>query len=194
MDKRRFLAASALGAVLPLHAGAAASTARKGVGLLTVAGAIGRSNRGPLDPALDPLLARHGAAFDKAFVFDEATLAALPSVTIQPTVEYDRRPHALRGPLLGTLLESVGVAADASAMLTLHALDGYRPTLSLAEARRYRMIVALSMDGVPMSAGGLGPLWAVYDADRLPDFKDKPLDQRFAFSPWALYCVEVKNA
>jgi len=26
-----------------------------------------------------------------------------------------------------------------------------------------------------MSIGGLGPLWAVYDADRLPAFKDKPL-------------------
>ena len=80
---------------------------------------------------------------------------------------------------------------NASATLMLRALDGYSPTLSLADARRYRMIVALAMDGVSMSVGGLGPLWAVYDADRLPDFKDKPLDQRFAFCPWALYYVEV---
>jgi hypothetical protein len=57
---------------------------------------------------------------------------------------------------------------NASATLMLRALDGDSPTLSLADARRYRMIVALAMDGVPMSVGGLGPLWAVYDADRLP--------------------------
>ena len=59
MDKRRFLAAAALGAALPLRTGAAASTARTGPGLLTVAGAITRSNRGPLDPALDQLMVRH---------------------------------------------------------------------------------------------------------------------------------------
>ena len=54
MDKRQFLVAGALGTALPLQAHAAppAST-RKGIGLLTVTGAITRSNRGPLDPALD---------------------------------------------------------------------------------------------------------------------------------------------
>ena len=53
------------------------------------------------------------------------------------------------------------------------------------------MIVATTLDGVAMSLGGLGPLWAVYDADRLADFKDKPLKQRFALSPWGLYYIEV---
>ena len=194
MNKRRFLAATALGAALPLQSRAAAATERKGRGLLTVAGAIGRSNRGPLDPALDQLMVKHGAAFDQAFVFDDAMLARLPSVTIRPTLEYDAKPHTLRGPLLGALLEAAGIAPNASATLALRAVDGYSPTLSLADAKRYRMIVALTMDGVPMSIGGLGPLWAVYDADRLSDFKDKPLSQRFAFSPWALYYVEVKRA
>ena len=56
------------------------------------------------------------------------------------------------------------------------------------------MIVATSVDGVPLGIGGLGPLWAVYDADRLPDFKDRPLQQRFALCPWGLYLIEVKSA
>ena len=55
------------------------------------------------------------------------------------------------------------------------------------------MIVATTLDGAPMSIGGLGPLWAVYDADRLADFKDKPLKQRFALCPWGLYFIEVKK-
>ena len=54
------------------------------------------------------------------------------------------------------------------------------------------MIVATTIDGTPMSLGGLGPLWAVYDADRIADFADKPLKQRFALSPWGLYLIEVK--
>ena len=64
--------------------------------------------------------------------------------------------------------------------------------MSLADAHGYRMIVATRLDGVPMSLGGLGPLWAVYDADRLPAFKDKPLKERFAMCPWGLYHIDVK--
>jgi hypothetical protein len=32
----------------------------------------------------------------------------------------------------------------------------------------------------------------VYDADRVPEMAAKPLGQRFAVCPWALYHVEVK--
>ena len=192
MNKRELLAASMLGAALPLHASAAQSAARTGPGLLTVVGAIARSNRGPLDPALDQLMVKHKAKFDKAWQFDAAMLARLPAVTIQPTLEYDAKVHKLNGPLLSTVVEAAGVAAGANVMLALRAIDGYTIALSLADARAYRMIVAGTLDGAPMSLGGLGPLWAVYDADRLPAFKDKPLNERFALCPWGLYFIEVK--
>ena len=193
MDKRQFLAAGALAASLPLHAHAAppAST-RKGIGLLTVTGAITRNNRGPLDPALDRLMIKHGAKFDTAWEFDAAMLAKLPAVTIQPTLEYDAKVHRLSGPLLGAVVEAAGVAPGASVMLGLRAIDGYIVAVSLADAKRYRMIVATSLDGVPLSLGGLGPLWAVCDADRLADFKDKPLKERFGLCPWGLYAIDVK--
>ncbi len=192
MDKRQFLLAGGLGAALPLQVHAAGSRPRAGPGLLTVTGAITRSNRGPLDPALDQLMLKHGATFDKAWEFDTAMLARLPSVAFQPTLEYDARPHRLSGPMLGTVLSAAGVAADAPLLLGMRALDGYTVALSLADARRYRMIVATSLDGVPMSLGGLGPQWAVLDADRLADFKDKPLKERFALCPWGLYHIVVK--
>ena len=193
MDKRQFLVAGALGAAMPLQAGAAPSGARTGTGLLTVTGAIGRSNRGPLDPALDQLMVKHGAHFDKAWEFDAAMLARLPKATIRPTLEYDGQPHTLRGPLLSVVVEAAGVAAGAPVLLALRAVDGYTVAVSPADARRYRMIVATTLDGVPMSLGGLGPLWAVYDADRLDDFKDKPLKERFGLCPWGLYYIEVKT-
>ncbi len=194
MNKRQFfVAASALGAALPLPAEAAQpGVARAGPGLLTVTGAIGRSNRGPLDPALDQLMLKHGARFDRAWEFDAAMLARLPSVTIRPTLEYDAKVHTLSGPLLGAVVEAAGVAANAPVTLALRAIDGYTVALSLADARGYRMIVATTLDGAPMSLGGLGPLWAVYDADRLAAFKDKPLKERFALCPWGLYCIDVK--
>ena len=193
MNKRQFfLAAGALGAALPLQAGAARPGARTGPGLLTVSGAIARGNRGPLDPALDQLMVKHNARFERAWVFDAGMLARLPSATIRPTLEYDAKVHRLSGPPLGAVVEAAGVAAGAPVMLALRALDGYTVALSLADAHAYRMIVATALDGVPMSLGGLGPLWAVYDADRLPAFKDKPLKERFGLCPWGLYSIDVK--
>ena len=194
MNKRHFLATGAVGALLPWQAHSAAQKARTGPGLLTVAGAIGRSNREPLDPALDQLMVKHKASFDKAWEFDAAMLARLPAVTIQPTLEYDAKVHKLGGPLLSTVVEAAGVAAGASVMLGLRAIDGYTVAVSLADARAYRMIVASTLDSMPMSLGGLGPLWAVYDADRLPAFKDKPLKERFGLCPWGLYFIDVKTA
>ena len=193
MNKRELLAASVLGVALPLHASAAQSAARTGPGLLTVVGAISRSNRGPLDSALDQLMVKHKAKFDRAWQFDAAMLARLPAVTIQPTLEYDAKVHKLNGPLLSSVVEAAGVAASANVMLAMRAIDGYTIAVSLADARGYRMIVATTLDGVPMSLGGLGPLWAVYDADRLAAFKDKPLNERFALCPWGLYFIEVKT-
>lgn len=139
-------------------------------------------------------MVRHGVEFDRAREFDAAMLARLPTAAIRPTLEYDAKAHTLRGPLLGSVVEAAGVAAGASVLLTLRALDGYTVAVSLADARAYRMLVATSLDGVPMSIGGLGPLWAVYDADRLPAFRDKPLKERFALCPWGLYCIDVKSS
>ena len=194
MNKRRFLLAGALGAVVVPSVAANNSSARTGPGLLTVTGAIARSNRGPIDPVLDQLMVKHGRTFDAAWEFDAAMLARLPAVTIQPTLEYDAKPHKLSGPLLALVLGAAGVAAGAAVTLTLRAIDGYAVSVSLADASRYRMIVATTIDGTPMSLGGLGPLRAVYDADRIPEFADKPLKQRFALSPWGLYYIEVKAA
>ena len=196
MNKRRFLVTGALAATvpwLPAHA-APAEGARTGPGLLTVAGNVGRSNRGALDPALDVLMVRHNSKFERAFEFDAAMLAKLPAVTIAPTLEYDAKVHKLAGPLLTAVVEAAGVAPGAAVTLGLRALDGYTVAVSLADARAYRMIVATTLDGAAMSIGGLGPLWAVYDADRLAAFKDKPLKERFALCPWGLYFIDVKVA
>jgi hypothetical protein len=192
MDRRHVIAAGALAASLPLQVRAARPMSHTGPTLLTVTGAINRSNRGPFDSALDQLMAKHGVKFDKALAFDGAMLARLPKMTIEPTLEYDAKRHRLSGPALSAVVEACGVAADAQVMLALRALDGYVVAVSLADAHAYRMIVAMSLDGAPLGVGGLGPLWAVYDADRLPAFKDKPLKERFALCPWGLYSIDVK--
>ncbi|MGZ5819562.1 MAG: molybdopterin-dependent oxidoreductase, partial [Burkholderiaceae bacterium] len=161
--------------------------------LLTVTGAIGKGNRGPLDPALDQMMKKQGLKFDKAHTFDFSALTSLPVVTIKPTLEYDAKPHALSGPLLIDVIKATGVVTNDKSRLQLRAIDGYVVSVSLADMMNYRFIVATTLDGKAIPLGGLGPLWAVYDADRFPDMAAKQLNERFALCPWGLYHIEVQQ-
>lgn len=194
--KRSFLTATlAAGSALGLSACAGTGlrsrrTVPAGPALLTLTGAV-RPNRGPLDKALDQMMAKQQIAFERAHALDFAALAALPATAIRPTLEYDAKVHALRGPLLAEVLAAAGAPQDGATPLTLRAIDGYTVPMTLADARRLRLIVATHLDGAPMPLGGLGPLWAVLDADRIPELAAKPLPERFAQCPWGLYHVAV---
>lgn len=193
MLKRQFLSTAALAAALPVLPVAAAprSAAGKGPTLLTLTGAISRSNRGAFDPALDQMMKKHKLAFNKAYALDFAALSALPQVTIRPTLEYDGKVHELRGPLLADVVALAGAATGDKGTLALRAVDGYAATMGMAQAKAQRFIVATHIDGQSMALGGLGPLWAVLDADRLPELAAKPLAERFGNCPWALYHIDV---
>ncbi|MDB5756688.1 MAG: molybdopterin-dependent oxidoreductase [Massilia sp.] len=191
MTKRQFLGVAALAGTAP-GLGQQAALVGTGPALLTVTGAVNRPNRGPFDPARDLMMHKQKISFERAFTLDFTTLANLPAVVIKPTLEYDGKPHVLRGPLLLDVLGFAGARPADSAQLVLRAVDGYAVTLSAEQARRQRFMVATLMDGKAMPLGGLGPLWAMIDADRIAELASKPLADRFAQCPWALYHIEVK--
>lgn len=194
MKKRHFLTAAALGSVsLATQAQTASARASSPV-LLTVTGAIGKVNRGAIDPALDQMMAKQKIRFEKGHGFDFGVLAALPAVTIKPTLEYDNKVHTLKGPLLTDVLRAAGAAPADSVKLLMRAVDGYSSNITVADVRKYRFIVATHLDNKPMPLGGLGPLWAVYDADRFPDMAARKVTERFGLCPWALYHIEVPVA
>lgn len=189
MYKRQFLALSALASATPLLQAAPRTAA--GPALLTVTGAIGRSNRGPFDPALDQMMHKHQLSFERAYTFDYAALARLPAVDIHPTLEYDGKVHHLRGPLLTDVLHAAG--APERSEVTLRAVDGFAVQLNLQKIRQRRYLVAMAIDGAPMALGGLGPLWAVFDAERVADLAARPPKERFGECPWALYYIGVTS-
>jgi len=194
MDKRKFLTAAAVGvAGLPSISQALPRGARQiGPTLLTITGNIGRGNRGPFDPALDQMMRKQEIEFDKGYTFDFHAIDAMPKVNINPTLEYDLKSHALAGPLLTDVLHAAGAVLNASTKVLLRAVDGYAVAVPVADLRQYRFIIASRLDGQPMALGGLGPLWAVYDADRFPDMKAKPVNERFGLCPWGLYHIEIQ--
>lgn len=195
MKKRQFLGsavAGGLAAALPARASAATSpAAANGPALLTVTGAIGKPNRGKFDPVRDQMMFKQKLSFEKAHAFTFAALAALPAFTIKPTLEYDAKAHTLNGPLLLDVVKAAGGTLGDNVKLVLRAVDGYAATVTVAQARAQRYIVATHMDGAAMALGGLGPLWAIYDADKVPGMAGKPLPERFGSCPWALYHIEV---
>ncbi len=193
--RRQFLSTAAIGAIAApslLNAQTSPKGSRSPT-LLTVSGLIGAGNRGALDPVKDQMMVKQKIRFDKAQAFDFAAISALPAVTIKPTLEYDGKPHTLKGPLLMDVMKACGVKVTDKTTLFLRAVDGYAAQVTAAEASKYRFIVATHLDGEPMALGGLGPLWAVYDADRYPDMAAKPLPERFGWCPWATYHIEVKE-
>ena len=193
-ERRQLLSLAALGALAAPPLAQAGPKVPRSPTLLTVSGLIGPGNRGPINPALDQMMVKQKVGFDKAHVFDFAAITALPFVTIKPTLEYDNSAHTLKGPLLLDVLKACGVQVQDKLLVFLRAVDGYAAQISLADVLKYRFIVATHLDGQPMALGGLGPLWAVFDADRFPDMLAKPLPDRFAWCPWATYHIEVRRA
>jgi hypothetical protein len=194
MNKRHFLGAAALAAAaLPGRATVPPSARSRGYGpaLLTITGAITRTNRGPIDPALDQMMHKQGLGFTRALALDFEALLELPLLAIEPRLEYDGKPHRLHGPRLLDVIGLAGAKPADSAQLVLRAVDGYAATVSVRQARDWQFIVATHLDGKPIPLGGLGPLWAIYDGDWVPEMVGKPLAQRYGSCPWALYHIEV---
>lgn len=194
MHKRHFLGGAALAgiaAAVATPARAAGPTPSAGPTLLTVSGAIAKPNRGKLDPVKDQMMHKQKISFDQAHAFDFAAIAALPAISIKPTLEYDGKPHTLSGPLLLDVMKAAGARLNDDSKLLLRAVDGYVAGVTVAQARAQRYIVATHLDGATMPLGGLGPLWAIYDADKVPAMATKPLPERFGACPWALYHIEV---
>ena len=153
--------------------------------VLTVAGDVGATNRGPYDDFEDGFFKHHERKFDKAAEFDLAMLEGLGMHAVD--VAYDKWPKAahFEGPWLKDVLAAAGAAGKDVSVL---ALDGFASEISAADVAAYDWIVAVKRDGRYLGIGQRGPLWLVY-ARR----DGKPIgmedEQRW---PWAAFMIEVK--
>jgi hypothetical protein len=168
---------------LPALAGDPAP-APQGMVVLIVSGAIGNTNRGPLDKKRDSMLALQKADFKSAFAFDREMLLALPqgSVTVK-TNEFDG-PATFSGPLLKDVL---GYLEAAQVRTSFVALNGYTGWLDPEDIRSSDWILALSADGMPLGLGQQGPIWLLNM--RAPDFK--PNDEHHGHWVYAVFYIKV---
>ncbi len=130
----------------------------KDMAVLTVGGDIAVTNRGPLDPDRDSLLAIQKVKFERAFAFDRAMLLRLKQGEVKATTRELRQEATFTGPLLKEVLAAVGAA---SAKVSFVAVNGYQGWVTPEDIARSDWILALAANGKPLGLGQQGPIWAI---------------------------------
>lgn len=156
----------------------------EGGDLLTIYGAIGTIDRGPVQPETEPLFGRYGVEFDGAFVLNYGALAAFDQRTLRVDFPMGGAPHSFSGPLIRDVLAAADVRGQT---IIVTAIDGYSREIAIERLETYDAIFAIEMDGRPLPLGGLGPVMLVWPRttdDALADMNDDDW-------VWAAFLVEV---
>lgn len=157
----------ALGATLCLLAPAWALEPPAGAVILTISGKVGETNQA-------------GAA-----LFDLAMLEALPQQSFVTNTPWYKEPTKFTGPLLRDVL----AAAKASgATLEAMALNDYKTSIPMDDARQFNMIVAHRINDQPISVRTKGPLFIIYQFDSVPALKAA---KYYGRSAWQLKSLKV---
>jgi len=185
MRIRRTIAALTCLLLSAVAADAADLARPQGTVVVTVAGSIQNTNRGPFDPAVDLFLKYHERSFDKAAAFDTAMLEGLGLHAVTVKIPAWPEPVSLEGPYLKDLMAAVGASGSS---VTLIALDGYASEISWDDLQALDWIVGVKADGRPLGIGQRGPLWVVYS---YPDGRALTAEDELRW-PWATFYIEVK--
>jgi hypothetical protein len=137
--------------------------------MLTVSGAIGMTNA------------------DGVLALDAALLASLPQHEFTTSTIWTEGTETYSGVLLRDLLAATG-ATGATVKLT--ALNDYQITMPAADAAEDGPLLAVLVDGKPMSVRDKGPVWLVYPYDDNAAYRT---EQTYARSIWQLNRIEITD-
>jgi hypothetical protein len=127
----------------------------------------------------------HANAGDKA-VFDRKMLEALPQKTIVTQTPWYAKPVTFTGPLLRDVLAAAG--GINAKVVEAQALDEYKVSIPAEDAATMDVVLAILLNGKPMSVREKGPLFVIYPFDSLPESKMEQYSQR---SIWQLTSFKV---
>jgi hypothetical protein len=139
----------------------------RGKVVLSVTGAIGKSNAG-------------GRAD-----FDMDMLAALPQVNITTETPWYDTPKKFTGPLLRDVLKAVGATGT---QLRAVALNDYKVNIPREDTEKFDMVMARLLDDQPMAVRAKGPLFIVYPFRQDPELRT---DRYYNRSAWQLRTLEI---
>lgn len=123
---------------------------------------------------------------DGAAVFDMAMLAALPQRTTITTSPWYDGKQTFAGPLGWALLNQVGATGTT---LKVTALNDYVSEIPVGDFKDYKVILATSLNGEPMSVRDKGPIFIIYPFDEEPSLNNETYYGR---SAWQVKSIEVE--
>ena len=117
---------------------------------------------------------------------DQAMVEALPHRLIKTENPWDHGPSTYEGVLLRDLMKYV--QADGK-VATIAALNDYRADLSLADMKKYDVILAYKRDGADLSVRDKGPYFVVFPFTDVPELAT---EARYAQSVWQVNRITIK--
>lgn len=136
--------------------------------VLSISGAIGRTNVG-----------------DRAD-FDRSMLTAFPRHELVTYTPWTEGPQTFSGPALSDVLAAVEVAGT---VMRAIALNDYEIDIPVSDAEKHDVLLALYHDGEPMGIRDMGPIWIIYPLDEEAAAASVPLSQRMV---WQLRSLMVR--
>ena len=164
----RLLRSTLIAALLLTPATALALESPSGRVLLTVSGDIATTNVG-----------------DEAH-FDREMLNALPQRETVTSTPWHDGVMRFTGPMLRDLLAAVDSQGDE---LRVTALNDYSAEVPVADAMAYPVILAMTMNGDPLSIRDQGPLFIIYPFDEHPELLN---EETIVRSVWQVNRIEVR--
>lgn len=120
-------------------------------------------------------------------IFDEAMLVALPQHRIETSTPWTDGIKLFEGVLFADLLDFVGI--DDAKTLRATALNEYEIVTPFSEVIEYGALLAMRMDGRPLTRRDKGPIWIVYPRDSNRRIQDEHHDARWV---WQLTRIDVQ--
>lgn len=119
-------------------------------------------------------------------VFDRQMLEQLGLSSITTSTSWTDGKPQFEGVLGRDILRAIGARG---ATLTATALNDYSVDIPIEDFENYRVLFAMSMDGVALTARDKGPLWIVYPRDDYAELQNQNVDAKWL---WQLTKIVVK--
>lgn len=118
--------------------------------------------------------------------FDYEMLSSLKQNHILTETPWHDGATNFSGPLISDVLNALGAKGT---QIHAAAIDGYSVTIPMAEAQKFPMIIALSVNGKPMSVREKGPLRVIYPWTDYPELQQQQFYDR---AIWQLNALKIE--
>lgn len=113
-------------------------------------------------------------------------LAALPQSTIVTQTPWTKEKSRYQGVQLGTLLKKLQIS---SGSVKIRALNDYWAAVPVAEAEKYKAILATHADGKALTRRNKGPVWLMLP---LSDHPELNKEQYHSYMVWQVRSIEAE--